>query len=79
MALAVGVNVGQKVLIVDDETAIRELERLRRSGASFLAFAWPAFWWLDYYSEFSGYLRAKFPCLLENKHLVVFDLRKDNL
>jgi hypothetical protein len=62
----------------DDATAIRELERLRRSGASFIVFAWPAFWWLDYYSEFSGYVRAKFPCLLENKCLVVFDLRKEN-
>src|SRR5262249_58917153 len=60
----------------DDHTAIRELERLRRSGASFLAFAWPAFWWLDYYSEFSGYLRTKFQCLLESECLVVFDLRK---
>ena len=31
----------------DDETAIREFERLRHSGASFMVFAWPAFWWLD--------------------------------
>jgi hypothetical protein len=36
---------------------------------------WPAFWWLDYYSEFSRYLRARFPCSLENERLVVFDLR----
>ena len=62
----------------DDDTAIRELERMRRSGANFLAFAWPAFWWLDYYSEFSAYLRATFQCLLENKYVVVFDLRKEN-
>ena len=61
----------------DDVTAIRELERLRRSGASFLIFAWPAFWWLDCYAEFSGYVRAQFQCLLANERLVVFDLRKD--
>jgi predicted O-methyltransferase YrrM len=60
----------------DDDTAIRELERLRASGASFLAFAWPAFWWLDYYAEFSGYIRATFQCLLDNECLVAFDLRK---
>jgi glycosyltransferase involved in cell wall biosynthesis/SAM-dependent methyltransferase len=59
----------------DDATAIRELERLRRSGASFLAFAWPAFWWLDYYAELHQYLRATFRCVLENDGLVVFDLR----
>ena len=61
----------------DDDTAIRELERLRRSGASFLAFAKPAFWWLEYYSALSAYIRAKFQCLLENERLIVFDLRKE--
>jgi hypothetical protein len=60
----------------DDETAIRELQRLRQAGASFIVFGWPAFWWLEYYSEFSGYLRTKFPCPLENERLVVFDLRQ---
>jgi hypothetical protein len=62
----------------DDSTAIRECERLRQAGAEFMILAWPAFWWLDYYSEFSGYLRAKFPCPLANERLVVFDLRKGN-
>jgi hypothetical protein len=61
----------------DDETAIRELQRLRQAGASFIVFAWPAFWWLEYYSDFSDFLRAKYPCPLENERLVVFDLRKD--
>jgi glycosyltransferase involved in cell wall biosynthesis/SAM-dependent methyltransferase len=59
----------------DDDTAIREVERLRASGASFLAFAWPAFWWLDYYAELHRHLRSTFRCVLENDHLVVFDLR----
>jgi glycosyltransferase involved in cell wall biosynthesis len=58
----------------DDATAIRELERLRRSGASFLAFAWSAFWWLDYYAEFHRYLRSNFRCVLANDRLVAFDL-----
>jgi SAM-dependent methyltransferase len=60
----------------DNKTAIREFERLRHAGADFMIFGWPAFWWLEYYSEFSGYLRANFPCPLENERLVVFDLRK---
>jgi hypothetical protein len=59
----------------DDETAIRELERLREAGASFLVFAWPAFWWLDYYAEFHRYLRSHYCCTLENPRLVAFDLR----
>jgi SAM-dependent methyltransferase len=59
----------------DDNTAIRELERLRRSGANFLAFAWPAFWWLDHYAELHRHLRSTFRCVLENDRLVVFDLQ----
>jgi Sulfotransferase domain len=60
----------------DDETAIRELERLRRqSRASFMVFAWPAFWWLEYYSELHRHLRSTFRCVMENDRLVAFDLR----
>lgn len=59
----------------DDATAIRELERLRQLGASFIAFAWPALWWLDYYSELERHLRSEFRCVLENERLIVFDLR----
>jgi len=59
----------------DDETAIREVGRLRRSGASFMLFAWPAFWWLDHYAGLQDYLRTNFSCVLENDRLVAFDLR----
>src|SRR5262249_14500087 len=60
----------------DDETAIREGERLRQAGARFLVVAWPAFWWLDYYSGLHQHLRSCYRCLLENERLVVFDLRR---
>jgi hypothetical protein len=59
----------------DDLTAIRELERLRQAGAQFIAFAWPGFWWLEYYAAFHRYLRSQFSCVLDNDHLIVFDLR----
>lgn len=59
----------------DNQTAIQEFERLRQSGARFIVFGWPAFWWLDYYVEFDRYLRSKFRCVLRNDRLVVFDLR----
>jgi hypothetical protein len=58
----------------DDETAIQELERLRRSGARFIVFVWPAFWWFGYYATFYHYLNANFACSLKNDRLVVFDL-----
>jgi hypothetical protein len=58
----------------DDDDAVRELERLQRAGAHFLAFAWPAFWWLDYYAAFHRYLCSTFPCTVRNERLIVFEL-----
>jgi hypothetical protein len=59
----------------DDATALRELDRLRCGGATFIAFGQPAFWWLRRYREFHQHLRSRFPCPLENERLIVFDLR----
>jgi SAM-dependent methyltransferase len=59
----------------DDTFAIRELERLRQTGADFMVFVWPAFWWLDYYSGLHRHLRSEFRCVLENERLIVFDMR----
>jgi hypothetical protein len=58
----------------DDATAIAELERLRASGARFIAFAWPAFWWLDHYAGFHRHLRSRYRCRLESRTTVVFDV-----
>lgn len=59
----------------NDETAIRQFERLRQTGATFIVFAWPAFWWLDHYSRLHQYLRSEFSCVLENDRLIAFDLQ----
>jgi hypothetical protein len=59
----------------DDQTALREFERLRRAGAHFIIFAWPAFWWLDSYPGLHRHLRSSFPCVLENDRLIAFALR----
>jgi hypothetical protein len=59
----------------DDATAVSELLRLRDAGAEYIAFAWPAFWWLEHYAGLNRHLRENFCCVLENDGLVVFDLR----
>ncbi len=58
----------------DDSVAIRELERLRGAGAGFIVFAWDCFWWLKHYGRFHAYLRATYPCRIENDRLIVFKL-----
>jgi GT2 family glycosyltransferase len=60
----------------NDEFAISEFERLRRAGAAFIVFAWPAFWWLDYYKGLRQHLESQCRCSLKDEHLTVFDLRK---
>jgi len=59
----------------DDSTAIRELERLRKSEAKFLILGWPYFWWLDFYPELARYLFKEFRNVLKNDRLIVFDIR----
>ena len=59
----------------DDATAIRELERLRRAGARYIAFTWPAFWWTEHYWGFYRHLCEKFPRVLADDWLLLFDLQ----
>ena len=61
----------------DDDAAIEELKRLRGSGAKYLVFAWPAFWWLEHYLDFFRHVRSRFRCLLENERVLIFDLREE--
>ena len=58
-----------------DRQAIEELERMRSEGAEFAVFAWPCFWWLDYYKGFARHLRERYRCVFTSDRLVVFDLR----
>jgi glycosyltransferase involved in cell wall biosynthesis len=59
----------------DDWTAIQELERQRRTGVKYIVFPWTTFWWLDHYRALHEYLRSRFPTLVQNDRLVLFDLR----
>ena len=62
----------------EDAAAIQQLERLRSLGAASIVFAWPAFWWLDYYDGFRQHLRSKFRCIRRNERLIAFDMRSDS-
>lgn len=58
----------------DDETAIRELQRLRNDGYGYLVQAWPAFWWSRHYAGFHRHLGQHCRCVMQNERLVVFEL-----
>ncbi len=59
----------------NDEAAIKELMRRREDGARYVAFAWPAFWWMEYYDQFYHYLETQFTSRLRNDRVVLFDLQ----
>jgi len=61
----------------DDETAIRDLERLKAAGARYIVFVWSSFWWLDYYTGFHRYLREHYLCVADNKFVIIFDLQRN--
>jgi len=62
----------------DDETGIRELERLRQDGATAIVFAQPAVWWLDHYAGLHRHLQLNYALLGKNERIVAFDLRTCN-
>ena len=59
----------------DDEMAVAELERMRSEGATFIAFGWPSFWWMEHYPRFAKYLAEHFTQCIRNDDLIAFDLR----
>lgn len=62
----------------DDASAIREIERQRQKGSGFMLFAWPAFWWLDYYAGMHHYLKNNYECIISNDRLIGFSLKDRN-
>ena len=58
----------------DDEMAIRELERMRSEGATFIAFGWPAFWWMEHYPLFAKCLAERYRQVIANEDLRAFEL-----
>ncbi len=56
----------------DDERALVELERARRAGASYVALAWPAFWWTTEYPRLTTALRERRQTLVDDEDLVLF-------
>jgi predicted O-methyltransferase YrrM len=57
-----------------DAAAIAELHRQRRAGARFIAFVWPAFWWLDHYARLASLVRSCFREVVRTEEIIVFDL-----
>ena len=59
----------------DDDTAIRELKRLRKAGATMIVFTWPSYWWLDHYQGFCTYLQKHFTRIQSDNCIRIFELR----
>ena len=53
---------------------IEQLKGARAQGIRLIAFAWPAFWWLDEYTGFAAYLDRHARPVLSSEHMRVFEL-----
>ena len=59
----------------DDDAAIAELERLRAErNASLLVFLWSNYWQLSYYRKFGEHVARRYDRVINNGHLIAFDL-----
>lgn len=58
-----------------DETAVAELNRMRNAGAGYFAIGWPAFWWFKNYAAFCDHLKSQHRCLVDDRSVVIFQLR----
>jgi len=56
------------------ESAIEQLQLLRRQGEEHLVIGWPAFWWFDTYPLFAKYLDETSSCVLRNDDVAIFRL-----
>lgn len=61
----------------DGASAVAELQRLRDSGAKFIAFTWTTRWWLDHFEELDQALCQHADCVLRSPRLIVFKLASD--
>lgn len=59
-----------------DAQAIEALERLRRTDVTTLAISSSTWWFLDRFPEFAAHVRERYPVLLSDERLLVFDLRE---
>jgi len=59
----------------DEAAAIQEIKRQQKKVSS-IVFAWPAFWWLDYYSKMHEYLKSNYNLIFKNERVIIFDLQK---
>jgi hypothetical protein len=60
---------------IDSVGAIARLERLREDGAGYAVFVKPAVWWITVNEVFSAHMRSRYPCVLDDPSVIVFDLR----
>ena len=60
----------------DAQTAVREIEALRRAGADFMIFRPQTYWWLNYFTALNEHLRLHYTCRSETDQFIVFDLRE---
>ena len=61
----------------DSDSAISELEELRKRGAQYLVFPSTMYWWFDHYSELKGHLDTRYRVVVRQPDCAIYALSKD--
>lgn len=64
----------QDIVPTGERLALVALDNEIESGTRFIAFTWPAFWWLDYYPRMVDVLKTRHRLLLHNEDVAVYQL-----
>lgn len=59
----------------NDDHAIAEIKQERFNGVTHIFFTWTTFWYLDFYQAMTGYLRSYSTLVIDNEHLIGFNLQ----
>jgi hypothetical protein len=59
---------------VDSADAVARLEAFRASGAGYLLFPEPAFWWLEEYKGFKQHLDKHYTRIHGDEHCIIYQL-----
>ncbi|MCI0413759.1 hypothetical protein L0222_13280 [bacterium] len=57
-----------------DEDAMEQLHELKQNGVKYFILLSPFFWWLEHYVEFHDSLKRDFRTVVQDAHLVIFQL-----
>lgn len=56
----------------NSESAVEELHKAMEDGVEYLVFAWPSFWWFEYYPGFIEHVQSRCRKIMSNERCIIY-------